>query len=86
VAIKICKICGEVKDESVFGSRNTVCKECLGKRSRACVTKNIDKIYAYLSTKECVLCGEKNPLVLEFHHNDPNNKIKEVIKVKTNKI
>jgi hypothetical protein len=36
------------------------------------------KLYEYLSDKKCIDCGEDDPIVLEFDHQDPKTKIKNV--------
>ncbi len=36
------------------------------------------KIYQYLFTKECQKCGEKDVIVLEFHHINPETKFKSI--------
>jgi hypothetical protein len=37
-----------------------------------------DKLLTLLSTKKCVICGESDPIVLEFDHIDPTTKRSEV--------
>jgi 5-methylcytosine-specific restriction endonuclease McrA len=39
------------------------------------------QILDFLSTKECVDCGEKDPVVLEFDHKDPDVKFKPISKM-----
>ncbi len=37
-----------------------------------------EKLLDFLSTKKCIDCGEKDPVVLDFDHIDPSNKFKSV--------
>ncbi len=39
------------------------------------------KLFEYLSSKKCIDCGEKDPIVLDFDHIDPNKKFKPVSKL-----
>ena len=34
------------------------------------------KLFEFLSSKFCVDCGEKDPIVLDFDHKDPSKKFK----------
>lgn len=36
----------------------------------------------YKSTLSCVYCGISNPLLLDFHHIDPENKTKNISSIK----
>jgi hypothetical protein len=36
------------------------------------------ELFSYLSTKECIDCGEKDPIVFEFDHIDPKKKFKQI--------
>ncbi len=40
-----------------------------------------EKLFAFLSSKSCLDCGEKDPIVLDFDHNNPKNKFKDVGKM-----
>jgi len=40
-----------------------------------------EQLFAFLSTKECIDCGEKDPIVFEFDHVDPKNKFKSISKM-----
>ena len=35
-------------------------------------------MFEYLSTKACIDCGEKDPVVLEFDHRDQKTKFKKI--------
>lgn len=53
------------------------------KRKAAEHTKKIRKeikrfLWDYLKDKSCKICGESNPIVLDFHHRDPSNKIDSI--------
>lgn len=39
------------------------------------------QLFEFLSTKSCVDCGEKDPVVLEFDHRETENKFKIVAKM-----
>ena len=39
------------------------------------------KLFEFLSTKSCVDCGEKDPIVLDFDHTDPSKKFKPISKL-----
>jgi len=49
------------------------------KRHRLKITA---KLFDYLSTKSCVDCGEKDPVVLDFDHKDPRTKFKTVARMR----
>jgi len=39
------------------------------------------KLLEFLSTKQCTVCGEKDPIVLDFDHTDPKKKFKDVARM-----
>lgn len=39
------------------------------------------KLFAFLSEKACIDCGEKDPIVLDFDHRTPKNKFKPISKM-----
>jgi hypothetical protein len=96
-----CIVCGEFKNESEFGWRNTekkllqsVCTPCrraqmktryenhpenvklINMTSRVKARSEAQKFVAdYLIAHPCVDCGESDPVVLTFDHNNGNNKM-----------
>jgi len=40
-----------------------------------------EKLLDFLSTKKCMDCGEKDPIVLEFDHKKPKDKFKSIAKM-----
>jgi len=40
-----------------------------------------EKLFVFLSKKSCFDCGEKDPIVLDFDHNNPKNKFKTIGKM-----
>lgn len=56
-------------------------KEKLYEAQRKHRIKVRGELFAYLSTKKCVDCGEDDPVVLEFDHSDPSKKFKSVSKM-----
>ena len=36
------------------------------------------KLFEFLSLKECIDCGEKDPIVLDFDHKNPSKKFKPI--------
>lgn len=53
-------------------------KEDLYKAQKRHRIKVRRKLLDFLSTKKCVDCGEKDPIVLEFDHKKPRKKFKTV--------
>jgi len=53
-------------------------KEDLYKAQKRHRVKIRERLLDFLSTKKCIDCGEKDPIVLDFDHIDPDNKFKSV--------
>jgi hypothetical protein len=77
---KRCKCCGRelpVDDFNYWnkekGSRMSICKECEHEKSKA---KRDYKKNLLIELKEvgCCVCGEKDPVCLDFHHYDSSEK------------
>lgn len=74
----ICRECGQKNSKQYYlDNKSTMVKQIYAKnQSRKLKNKQI--VFDYLLTKECVDCGNNNPLVLEFDHINPSDKFKEV--------
>ena len=53
-------------------------KEYYGTKTRFHKKSKRDWFNEYKTTLKCNVCGENHPAVLDFHHNDPNQKEGEV--------
>lgn len=59
------------------------------KNQKNVVNKSRDLIYNYLLEHPCIVCGESDPIVLEFDHRDPSEKesnVSELLKFSANKV
>lgn len=59
------------------GGFRTTCNHCEASR-RALTRRNQEFVFAFLCSNPCEHCGEDDPIVLEFHHNDPSRKKKTI--------
>ena len=53
------------------------------------VNKSRDYVYEYLLSHPCIMCGETNPIVLEFDHRNPDEKdgnVSELFKFSLEKV
>ena len=53
-------------------------KDKLLKRNKKRADENRQRIKEYKESRKCTLCPENHPACLEFHHNDPSKKDKDV--------
>lgn len=67
-----CRTCRKKYDRQTYlDNRNAfIERNAQYKLARAVVAK--DELWAYLLAHPCVTCHENDPVVLEFHHPDPN--------------
>lgn len=122
--LKVCKVCGEYKEESEFpvhshGKLRSTCKVCWNQRNRTKRAENADKyrerfrlyyqanrakvlertsqwgkthraerrkvvaefrerrykeFMEYKKTLSCVICGENDPICIDFHHLNESEK------------
>lgn len=73
-----CKVCRKLESKNWYESHKTLQK--LRVRARNKKIWDINRRYAreFLLKNPCVDCGEKNPIVLEFDHKFPKQKIDTV--------
>lgn len=83
-----CKQCHSEYDRNRY--KNSQDERDRKKRNQAKnIRKSQDYIFNYLLNNPCVDCGEKNPIVLEFDHINPEKKISNVsdlMKLSINKV
>ncbi len=58
-------------------------KDSGGKQSRSLAKakrkiRNVRYLFEFLQAHPCIECGEDDPVVLEFHHRDPKEKVRDV--------
>ena len=61
---KTCNRCGQVKEESKFPERGSMCSPCCAIRTRARLKIDMFRNLGYA----CVCCGEDNPAFLSLDH------------------
>ena len=63
-----CKTCTRKHQKSWYNSNTSKQINRVSSRNKLIRELNIKKLYDYLIQNPCVLCGEKDPIVLEFDH------------------
>lgn len=75
-----CRVC-----EQAHKVANRPTYRAYGKKGRTVIgLKNKTFIFDYLDTHPCVDCGEDDPVVLEFDHVDPKQKLYNVVSMAHN--
>jgi len=64
----ICKVCSQARSKQYYQDNKDKHKGEVFKRNKRNRLVVLGKMYDYLSTKECLKCGEKDLTVLEFDH------------------
>jgi len=70
---KECKSCRSIYFKNRYHKSDQVRKATL-ESGRKSVAKNREKYTAYMKDKQCMDCGEKDPIVLDFDHVNGNKK------------
>ena len=84
---KICSKCGRELSLERFEPGRNQCRDCRNARRKELRQQNPEKHkeeaarrqreqteWLYSLKKECLICGENEPVCLDFHHKDPNEK------------
>lgn len=73
----------EYKNANYQKNKTSYKKRCGERRDRIKLELK-RKVFDYLLEHPCISCGEKNPVVLDFHHRDPSTKLTEVTTLVSN--
>ena len=84
---KICSKCGRELPLEAFEKDRNQCRECRNARRKELRDANPQKHreesakrqknqteWLYSLKTQCIICGESEPVCLDFHHKDPNDK------------
>lgn len=71
-----CSRCGVTRDAARFYRNGKFYKSCnsCSEGERLRYRRNTEYVFGYLCAHPCEVCGEDDPVVLEFHHTDPSRK------------
>lgn len=84
---KICSKCGQEKPQDQFEPGRNQCRQCRNARRKElrhqhpeqhrkyAIDRQIKQTeWIYSLKTRCLICGESEPVCLDFHHIDPNEK------------
>jgi hypothetical protein len=74
----ICKVCSQERSKRYYDENRDHHKGIVYGRKRKVINENRKKLFEYYSSHPCVVCGEKDPIVLELDHRDDVEKIADV--------
>ena len=64
----LCKECSRIRSKQYYAENKMIHVKNVGMRCRHQRYKNREFILEYLKTHPCVVCNERDPVVLEFNH------------------
>jgi len=65
---RVCKTCHRVQSRAHYANNKSAYMARSREQNRRIKLENREKLLAYLRDKQCVDCGERDPIVLEFDH------------------
>jgi hypothetical protein len=74
----ICRVCSNLRSKKYYEDNVDHHKKVIAKRKKKILKEVRKKIFQYYKENPCVICGENDPIVLEFDHREKGTKIKEV--------
>ncbi len=69
-----CRECQRIYQNDWYKSHQKEQRARVSKNSKKYKDINQQGVYQYLLTHPCIICGEKDPIVLEFDHLNPEEK------------
>jgi hypothetical protein len=73
-----CRECQRKIAKEYYAANNEKQKKQINEARRIRINENRIKYFNYLKTHPCIVCGNDNPIVLEFDHRDDVDKIATV--------
>jgi len=71
-----CKDCCKKRNRAYYHNDESGRKQDVRARAKNMLLENKAFVHAYLLGHPCVKCGEPDPVVLEFHHREPEDKFR----------
>lgn len=69
-----CRSCNREYQRKWFNENKETQRKRVGRNNKIYQERNARYIFEFLKQNPCVECGEDDPLVLQFDHQDPTNK------------
>ena len=66
----ICRICSNNQSKEYYHDNSKKHKETVKERNKKKILENRQLLRDYLNVHPCIVCGEPDPIVLEFDHRD----------------
>lgn len=80
-----CKVCQKQKSACWYNNNKLRHQKCIKANNKLYLKRNKDFVWEYLLCHPCIICGESDPIVLEFDHRDPKEKHKSVCELMLSK-
>lgn len=73
-----CRECQRKNSKKYYSDNKERQKKQINNARKIRINENRFLLYDYLKNNPCIVCGESNPIVLEFDHRDNVNKVSTV--------
>ena len=74
----ICRVCSKLRSRKYYQDNREHHKNVTSKRRKKTLKDVRIKLFEYYKTHSCIICGENDPIVLEFDHRVKESKTNDV--------